>query len=177
MKGFWPTLLKTACKPLGTAGGNMSCTMRCTMALSSPSTSAEGFSRHGEHGHGGDLVVVLLLPLKPAVACLVFARRGRAVRRRAQTRSFRGLAGKCADGRRCRGKARGSPAHSTASSGPWASSVARNPGGRRRGRHQRNAHLVGESGGMAALVVDLHGVGRLILQPDQRRRQYVLEGD
>ena len=31
-----------------------------------------GPSRRGEHGHGGDLIVVLLLPLKITVASLVF---------------------------------------------------------------------------------------------------------
>ncbi len=42
MNGFWPTLLKTACKPLGTAGGKTSCAASCTGALSSPSTSTAG---------------------------------------------------------------------------------------------------------------------------------------
>ncbi len=54
-------------------------------------------------------------------------------------------------------------------------------GGRRRGWHQRNAHLVGESGGVAALVDDLDRRrwpdSGGTLRGDQRGRQHVLKGD
>ena len=101
MNGFCPTLLNTACKPLGTAGGNMSCTLRCTSPLSSPSTSTDGPSRYRQHGHGGDLVVVLLLPLKIAGREPRLVQAGKAARRSAQTLSLPcGFADRCADGRR-----------------------------------------------------------------------------